>query len=226
MPERRFLDKQKPANKRHESRFDLRRYILIVCEGEKTEPNYFRSFPLAPHSVVEVVGSGENTLSLVRTALEYRKQHPYDQVWCVFDRDTFPVNNFNSALELARKNDIQVAYSNEAFELWYILHFHYLDTGITRQDYCDLLGEKQYLGRTYNKNSKTIFAELKNRQETAIRNAERLLTQYNPPNPAYDKPSTTVHLLVKELQNLRQPFWEDENSDRGKNGPPRNRKRL
>ena len=36
--------------------------LLIYCEGEKTEPNYFRSFRIAR----EVVGEGYNTLSLVK----------------------------------------------------------------------------------------------------------------------------------------------------------------
>jgi len=44
-----------------------------------------------------------------------------------------------------------------------------------------------------------MYDELLNKQEDAIRNSERLFQSYNPPNPERDKPSTTVHLLVKEL---------------------------
>ena len=50
-----------------------------------------------------------------------------------------------------------------------------------------------------NKTSDTIYDDLFNRQETAIKNAEKLLKQYHKPNPAQDNPSTTVHLLVKAL---------------------------
>lgn len=39
--------------------------ILIVTEGEKTEPCYFRSFPLHTTKITKIIGSGMNTLSLV-----------------------------------------------------------------------------------------------------------------------------------------------------------------
>ncbi len=44
-----------------------------------------------------------------------------------------------------------------------------------------------------------MYAELEGRIADAVRNAERLLAQYEPPNPANDNPSTTVHLLVDQL---------------------------
>ena len=55
------------------------------------------------------------------------------------------------------------------------------------------------MGKKYQKNSDTIYDDLRNRQVNAIRNAEKLLASYNPLNPGQDNPSTTVHLLVKEL---------------------------
>jgi hypothetical protein len=177
-----------------------RQKFLIVCEGEKTEPNYFRRFPLPQDCVVDVRGIGANTVSLVREVMRLRSEGNYDQVWCVFDRDNFPAENFNEAIRLAKANDIQVAYSNEAFELWYILHFDYLDTGITRNDYISYLSKA--LKKDYQKNSQTIYKEILPLQPTAIRNARRLLAQYNPPNPEADKPSTTVHLLVEQLNQL------------------------
>ena len=46
-----------------------RRFYLIVCEGEKTEPNYFESIRLKlPKEMIPKVvvrGTGRNTLSLV-----------------------------------------------------------------------------------------------------------------------------------------------------------------
>jgi hypothetical protein len=90
-----------------------------------------------------------------------------------------------------------VAYSNEAFELWYVLHFEFLNTGIPRDDYIKKM--TKLLGKKYQKNSDTIYDELINKQATAIRNAEKLLASYNYSTPGQDNPSTTVHLLVKEL---------------------------
>jgi RloB-like protein len=178
---------------------------LIVCEGEKTEPNYFLKFPIQKTSVVDVRGIGANTASLVRKAIELRTQAnaddvEYDQVWCVFDRDSFSAKNFNEALDIANKNNIEIAYSNEAFELWYVLHFQYLDTGISRKDYKSLL--TKLLGHKYSKKSETIYDELLSRQNTAIKNGKKLYSQYKPKNPEKDKPSTTIFVLVEKLNSL------------------------
>ena len=133
-----------------------RRWFLIVCEGEKTEPNYFRSFPVDTKVIkLDIRGEGRNTNSLVEKAIELKnglESDETDRFWCVFDRDKNPKNpndsqNFNSAITLARNNGIDVAYSNDAFELWYLLHFHFYNTGTSRKDYPDkltkLLGHKQ-----------------------------------------------------------------------------------
>ena len=174
--------------------------ILIVCEGERTEPNYFKAFRVAS-AVMDIRGIGDNTVFLVRQAMLVKENDgPFDQVWCVFDRDSFPVDYFNQALTLAKSNNIEVAYSNEAFELWYVLHFEYLDTGISRQQYRQKLTE--LLHRRYEKNDLALYAELLPRQPDALRNARRLLAQYEPCNPAQDKPTTTVHLLVEELNRF------------------------
>jgi len=188
MPERRFLQEGKANFKRSINRFEPRQQFLIVCEGKKTEPNYFKKFPIPPDSVVDVEGLGANTDSLVKEAIRLKSMKKYDQVWVVFDRDAFTPEHFNNAITLANANNIQVAY--------------YLDTGITREDYCSQLGRPNFLGKKYEKNSETIFDDLLARQSIAIRHAKKLLEQYNPPNPVSDKPSTTVHLLVEQLNRL------------------------
>jgi hypothetical protein len=183
---------------------EIRQRFLIVCEGEKTEPNYFRSFRV-PKDVAEidVQGLGENPSRLVQSAKELlEKQGDYDQVWCVFDRDSWTVEYFNNAINNAGKQGFKVAYSNEAFELWYVLHFEFLNTGIPRGDYLSKL--TSLLGRAYTKNSETTYDELFERQSIAIKNAENLLNQYEPHIPAKDNPSTSVHLLVKELNKFIQ----------------------
>ena len=52
-------------------RGSTKKRILIVCEGEKTEPNYFLCFRVSS-AVVEVVGEGYNTVSLVERAISKR----------------------------------------------------------------------------------------------------------------------------------------------------------
>jgi len=149
--------------------------------------------------VLDVRGLGDNTINLVRAATDLRTEGDYDQVWCVFDRDSFPAANFNEALHLARQEGIEVAYSNEAFELWYLLHFDFVNTAISRTAYITNLEARIGGGYKYTKNSEDMHASLWSRQQVAIRNAGRLLALYDPCRPAEDNPSTTVHLLVKEL---------------------------
>ncbi|MCC3411023.1 MAG: RloB domain-containing protein [Microcoleus sp. PH2017_29_MFU_D_A] len=186
-----------------------RRWFLIVCEGEKTEPNYFRSFAVDTKVIkLDIKGEGKNTRSLVEKAIELKNDSEYDEsdrFWCVFDRDINGKNsndaqNFNAAMTLAKNNGIKVAYSNDAFELWYLLHFHFYNTGISRKDYQNML--TKLLGYEYQKNSETIYEELKNKQQDAIKHAKRLLMEYDRPNPESDNPSTTVHLLVEELNSF------------------------
>lgn len=174
-----------------------RQRFLVVCEGEKTEPNYFKAFR-APGRVVFVRGVGGDAYEVVQEAVRQRDESDYDRVWCVFDRDEVPLERFNRAMDFAHREDVQVAYSNEAFELWYLLHFCYLSTGMARSSYATRLTD--YLGSRYEKNATDIFARLYSRQEQAIRNAERLLSTYSRPSPAEDNPSTTVHRLVCELR--------------------------
>jgi hypothetical protein len=178
--------------------------FLIVCEGGETEPNYFRAFRLSS-ATVQVKGCGRNTRSLVEKALEIRKKAKdndeiFDEVWCVFDRDSFSLQDFNSAFDLAKREKINIAYSNEAFELWYLLHFHYFNTGISRNDYQERLSK--LLKEPYKKNSTVMYLKLLDKQSTAIKNAENLLETYAHPKPGEDNPSTTVHLLVKELNKF------------------------
>ncbi len=186
-------------NKNVETR-EIKERFLIVCEGTNTEPNYFKSFPV-PKDVIDVRGFGKNTISLVKEAVRIKEEdNDYDRVWCVFDRDSFPVKNFNQAIKYAEDNDIAVAYSNEAFELWYLLHFDYRDTAMSRTEYKKILTKK--MNEKYEKNSDEMYEILASRQAQAIKNAEKLLKQYNPLDPANDNPSTTVHLLVKQLNRF------------------------
>ena len=184
-----------------------RKRFFIVCEGEKTEPNYFKKFSVDVDIQLSK-GEGKDTKSLVEKAIKLKnglKSDERNRVWCVFDRDKNDQNphdaqNFNAAITLAQTNGIKVAYSNDAFELWYLLHFHYYNTAISRQDYQNRL--TKLLGHKYEKNSKTIYEELKDKQQDAIKHAKRLLQEYEPPNPETDNPSTTVHLLVEELNRF------------------------
>lgn len=193
--------KRKNSNyrRRRRDRLEVLQRFLIVCEGEKTEPRYFEGFRV-PQLVVDVKGLGNDPKRIVEEAIRKSEEAEYNQVWCVFDRDDVEVGDFNGALQRARSQQIQVAYSNQAFELWYLLHFDFHNTAISRRDYVTKLSKS--MGREYRKNDSRMFDLLSSRQNTAIQNANRLLGQYSPHNPASDNPSTTVHTLVTQLKRF------------------------
>ena len=181
---------------------EIRKRFLLVCEGTKTEPEYFKGFR-NNQTVVDVKGFAKDPKSLVNTAIDLQHKaikddEEFDEVWCVFDRDDVPPEKFNAALSQAKASNIKVAYSNEAFELWYVLHFEFLNTAIPRKDYQAKIAKYLNLP-SYKKNDPTLYAKLLGYRETAIANAARLLATYQPSNPAFDNPSTTVHLLVSAL---------------------------
>ncbi|MBE9116946.1 RloB domain-containing protein [Lusitaniella coriacea LEGE 07157] len=198
---------------------NTRKRFLIVCEGEATEPNYFyglRNYIDRAQVTLDIEPAGRVTLSLVQKALELKEEDgEYDRVWCVFDRDFKAENNnqqnFNEAIQLAFKNDIKLAISNDAFELWYLLHYEYYSSTTHRSDLKKMLSDKKRLGEKYKKNDEDMYEKLKDRQNQAIKNAEKLWNSYEKEVAETNRarkltqkhnsnPSTTVHLLVKELK--------------------------
>lgn len=65
--------KHKAELARLENRRDQRETILIVCEGEKTEPNYFQAFPVTSADV-KIVPLGVNTRTVVEYAIDIQRE--------------------------------------------------------------------------------------------------------------------------------------------------------
>ena len=130
----------------------------------------------------------------------------FDRVWIVFDKDDF--DDFNAAIAKARRYGFKTAWTNEAFELWYILHFEYLDTGISRHDYLEKLGDAFRKRMSvdnfwYKKGDPEIYHLLQKygNEEVAKRHAKRLRTLFHGNDYASHKPCTMVDLLVEELEH-------------------------
>lgn len=223
---------ERAESKRLEDVKSKRRFFLIVCEGEKTEPNYFESLKNdLPKGVLDVcafkiVGTGHNTVSLVNNAMTLRNNwqtqtnRPIDKLWIVFDKDSFSDQSFNSAIQtcIAAPN-VDCAWTNEAFELWYLLHFHYYNTGISRKQYQDLIEEnfkqKGLKGYVYKKNSTEMYSLLETHasKENAIKNAVKLEKLYvGQQNYSTQNPCTMVYKLVAELLGLEKIIEEENQS--------------
>jgi hypothetical protein len=189
-----------------------RRY-LIVTEDEKSALDYLKEFKV-PIRYAEIVpeGGAGNTIRVVERALELREQaiyskNPFIHTWCVIDRDEHPEDRYRRAFEHAKAfDDVTVIWANECFELWYLLHFCYRDTGIGRDDIFAEISKTNRLNRSYKKADKEIFAILEKLRPIAHRHAERLLKS----NPLpLDNPSTNIHRLVEKLVALQQAAAEN-----------------
>ncbi len=206
--QKRFTKKVKKSKPR-----ELVTYFLIVCEGEKTEPNYFKSFPKKVGKFIYDIkfdGGGISTLKVVEKAIELRdkSKQKYDRVWAVFDRDSFKANSFNNAIFKARANNIGCAWSNEAFELWYLLHFHNRITAMHREEYMNAiekavnakLGKKKNAFK-YKKNDTEMYSLLNKTgsQDSAIKWAKELAENNTGEQFANYNPQTMVFKLVEEL---------------------------
>nr|WP_262906256.1 RloB family protein [Hymenobacter terricola] len=196
---------------------------MIVCEDGKTEPYYFSRFekeiPLET-MFLRHVGTGLDPLGVVERACTERDQlaaefkRTVDETWVVFDKDDADkepgkTNRFHQALRLAADNEFRLAFSNEVFELWLLLHLTAIapTTPIPRGDiYAQLEQElqKHTAFSTFNyvhgKKDVVDAVLLVGNEQAAMQRAEALATAHVGKTTLESNPSTQVHLLVKELR--------------------------
>jgi predicted DNA-binding WGR domain protein len=205
--------KVKRSNKPYQNEtIPKNKLFLIVCEGE-TEEYYFKSFPVVT-AVVKAFGMGMSDIKLVEQAEALKKSDEYKgyEVWCVFDFDKNPdikdqKQDFNFAIEYALNQGLNVAYSNDVFELWYVLHYKDASAGHLREVYFDFLGNQwgihyRKIGKTI-EFAKTVYRKLEDdpaaAQATAIKRAKRLLEEQKDKTYSEQNPCTTVFELVEAL---------------------------
>ena len=188
---------------------------LIVTEGTETEVNYFENISriikeLFSNSIIvekidlDVQGTARSTRVLVNEAIKKRSLKPYSDVWVVFDKDDNI--DFDEAIALAKKEGLNVAWSNECFELWLLLHFQDLKSGIGRNDYYSKLTnhfkDKNINNGKYDKNIYGIFDITSKYVNDAIKRSNSLLEDHRCDkifSPDKMNPATTVQDLVEEL---------------------------
>lgn len=196
--------------------------ILIVCEGSKTEPNYFgeirQAYRLHTASVqVHPSALGTDPVQVVQYAKELFEfgdknkgiqPRAFEQVYAVFDRDDH--RSYFTALSMAEslngklKNDgkqqvrFQAIASVPSFELWLLLHYEDIQHPIHRDEvlrrlHTHMAGYEKGNTRTFN----TTHAHL----PLAIQRAQALAAKFN----AYTAPEpfTAMVELVQRLTQLR-----------------------
>ena len=187
---------------------------LIVCEGKKTEPNYFNGLKrkinekygnkvdvLIPN--IDVKGTGMNTTSLVKYTQKTvnHANKVYGQVWVVLDKDDYNNEQFDSAINNCNYN---VAWSNSNFELWLIAHFKKVNRYISKDDVLEELSkefQKKGLG-DYTKNDTNIFDKVtsEGKLHTAIRNCEYMEKLNKDGQASQRNPMTRVYKIVDGLK--------------------------
>ena len=190
--------------------------VLIVCEGEKTEPHYFNG--LRDHygingANVEICGEcGSDPLSIFQHARQrYREEKdtgdPFDRVFCEFDKDTHSTYKpgLDQIAHATPKGTFVAINSVPCFEYWLLLHFK-----CTTKPYETLPGIsacnqvlndlKAYIPH-YAKGMKDTIPEFIGQLDFAKRNAMYALQEAEANHT--DNPGTRVHELVNFLQHIK-----------------------
>ncbi len=196
--------------------------LLIVCEGEKTEPQYLceiqRTYQLAT-ARVQVLHSRFGTapqqvlayaLTVFKKGDRERGLHPreFDRIIVVFDRDEH--RSYHAALAQADaqngklRNDngaavpVDAVVSVPCFELWLLLHFEEVHAPLQRHEALERL--TAYLPG-YEKGGGGYWAATKDLLDAAAQRAVRLAQATTASDGT--QPYTAMHELVSRLVHLK-----------------------
>ena len=231
MPKKAGMERWKKERRKEYLEQKKYRYY-IFCEGEQTEPQYFNGFkklieenPIYKDMVlIEIEPCAAETMRVIGKAEKYVAKNRIEkgQIWCVYDKDSFPASDFNGVVQRAEKLNqdnpelqYHCAWSNECIEYWFMLHFAYYTANNHRTEYISFLNDKfreLELGK-YQKNMKDIFDILmeKGNPKLAVRYAKRIIKENEGKTPTEIAPGTKVYELVEELgkylpENVQNDF--------------------
>ncbi len=213
--------------KKPKSVLQPKKFLHIYCEGEKTEPNYFKAYIALKfpgdqgRKVVMVEKTKKNTpVQLVDVAVA-AKDNPVnlkgDEFWVVYDREAkakYSDDLHANARKKADDNGVHVALSNVCFELWLLLHCQQCTAPYQSCD--DLLANSPLKAKlkeigidNYEKGQATISSELVGKHEQARENAVKMNQNTLTSAPAnIDQPHllnsyTDVHLLLDAMDAFK-----------------------
>ncbi|WP_107923283.1 RloB family protein [Lysinibacillus parviboronicapiens] len=180
----------------------LRKTILIYCEGE-TERIYFEQLRILKRSKmvsVKIKNVKRSAIKLAQHAFRDSSYQYFDEVWIVFDKDDLTEKQLEEVNVFCEEKNIQIAYTNEAFELWLLLHFEEVDV---KEKYPRaVLNDKmeQHLGvaRYFrHKADETIIAPIALRHEVAIKNCADMMALRK--TKSRDNPYCNIHEMIQYI---------------------------
>ena len=176
--------------------------MIVVTEGEKTEPRYIIEFQRVFRAAnVKVEPTGFDPKGVVEKAIEIKRtahRGAKPRIWAVFDRDEH--TRFNEATKLAQQNGIAVASSNPCFELWAVFHYQDHAAPIDRHQ-CQRLLEK--LCDSYRPNRGKLFNDpevIRAHHDNAVERGARSLSDRAREGRPHGNPSTSMHLLMGSIR--------------------------
>lgn len=197
--------------------------IFVFSHTERAEIEYFQDFKgyLRTHLLIPRKIICWTPQELLQKIIDWKNDPSNDKfssedgdcVWCIFDVDDFFKNgkkDFLNGIKRAEENNIKIAYANECFELWILLHFEKPTSSISRGRAVEKkiiqAFKKNNLGE-FKKNHQ-VFQFLLPFQKNAIKNAKSLLpVKYR--EISWEKalsekgnPSTSIHFLIEEIKKL------------------------
>lgn len=218
-----LFKKRREARKqrKHEIKIPKASSYLIVTEGERTEPLYFKGLQklisekiggmvnVVEVPTIDIHGEGCSTGKLIEITNQIVSEAKilYQNIWVVFDKDDF--EDFDQAIKDGLAKDYKVAWSNQSFEYWLYLHFNYSDSALHRDNWnekLDVIFRQYNLGTgKYQKNYEDIYnmVNMYDGVNTAIKNAKRRMAEFdnNKCKPSQYNPGTNVYKLVEELKS-------------------------
>lgn len=183
--------------------------ILIVCEGEKTEPYYFNnlvSFHKLNTANIDIVGDCDSApIKVLERAKELYEESkstiPYDKIFCVFDKDSHSsyLQTLSIIKQVTPKETFIAITSIPCFEYWILLHF--TDTTKSYNNHREVSQDLKVFLPAYAKKDKNIYSELLPYLEVAKRNA--IKANQEALKNETDNPSTKINELVEFLETLK-----------------------
>ena len=198
--------------------------ILVVSEGEVTEPSYFEAFKTFAKLVnVDVDVCGKECDSAPKSVVNFAERRAnteghfnsggYDEVYCVIDRDTH--ETFHWALSRIRAlnkcptflaGKIEAIASYPCFEIWLLFHFSSTRTPFVATKNKSPAGAVasalQHASPEFASYDKKLTPEmlacLFQSIETAFVNAK--MAELDRKATGEENPSTTVHGLLETLK--------------------------
>ena len=205
---------KKSLIKRPQRNLKPNKVILIVCEGKKTEKNYFQKLKESLNLIsvsIEILPSPHPTPMQVINYAEQKAKEigEYDEVYCVIDRDTH--SDFDEALAKAKSIKLQnaifeIIVSDPCFEFWVLLHFAKITPNFraTKSPCKELQKHKDFKKNLPHYSKDYDFKDIiANHLNTAIKNANEI---NNVNLPTRQTPYTEVVRLVERLQTLAKKW--------------------